>query len=131
MNRRSEIKLKKCHQDLQDLFFCVDKYFPFKIVETYRGPAKQLWLYKLGKTKVKKSKHNIRPPEAIDVYPEPIRWYDTKRMYYFAGMVMGIAKSKKISIRWGGDWDRDTEVMDNTFNDLGHFELGDKDVESV
>ena len=26
------------------------------------------------------------------------------------------------NIHWGGDWDRDTEVNDQTFNDLAHFE---------
>ena len=28
-----------------------------------------------------------------------------------------------INLRWGGDWDQDTEVKDNRFDDLGHFEL--------
>ena len=28
-----------------------------------------------------------------------------------------------IDLRWGGDWDRDTEVRDNTFDDLVHFEI--------
>jgi len=26
-------------------------------------------------------------------------------------------------LRWGGDWDRDTQVDDNNFDDLVHFEL--------
>ena len=33
------------------------------------------------------------------------------------------AKSMGIDIRWGGDWDRDTEVRDNKFDDLVHFEI--------
>jgi len=28
-----------------------------------------------------------------------------------------------ISIRWGGDWNMDTYVKDQRFNDLPHFEL--------
>lgn len=28
-------------------------------------------------------------------------------------------------IRWGGDWDRDHDVKDQTFNDLVHFEVVD------
>ena len=28
-----------------------------------------------------------------------------------------------IKLRWGGDWDRDTQVKDNSFDDLLHFEL--------
>jgi peptidoglycan L-alanyl-D-glutamate endopeptidase CwlK len=29
----------------------------------------------------------------------------------------------KHRIRWGGDWDMDNDLSDNTFNDLVHFEL--------
>jgi len=28
-----------------------------------------------------------------------------------------------VTLRWGGDWDRDTEVQDNSFDDLVHFEI--------
>jgi hypothetical protein len=28
-----------------------------------------------------------------------------------------------LKLRWGGDWDMDTEVKDNKFDDLVHFEL--------
>ena len=28
-----------------------------------------------------------------------------------------------IPVRWGGDWDDDTEVKDTGFKDLPHFEL--------
>jgi len=46
-----------------------------------------------------------------------------------AGYVMGIAKLMYDQglithhLRWGGDWDRDTEVNDNRFQDFPHFEL--------
>jgi len=30
-----------------------------------------------------------------------------------------------IRLRWGGDWDGDTELDDNKFDDLPHFELDD------
>jgi peptidoglycan L-alanyl-D-glutamate endopeptidase CwlK len=47
----------------------------------------------------------------------------------FAGYVVGIADrlyeqglmTKKV--RWGGDWDKDWEASDNTFDDFPHFEL--------
>lgn len=123
MDERSQKKLKSCHKDLQDLFNRADETFPFVITEGRRGHAKQLYLYSIGRTKVKKSKHNEKPSEAVDAYPAPLRWGDTKRMYYFAGLIKGLAESMKINIRWGGDWDSDTEILDNTFNDLGHFEL--------
>jgi len=28
-----------------------------------------------------------------------------------------------VDLRWGGDWDGDTEVRDNGFDDLVHFEI--------
>ena len=39
------------------------------------------------------------------------------------GIAVGIAKRKGIKLRWGGDWDRDGELSDNRFNDLGHLEI--------
>ena len=36
---------------------------------------------------------------------------------------MGIATQLGLSFRWGGDWDRDTEVNDNAFDDLVHYEI--------
>ena len=39
------------------------------------------------------------------------------RLYSFANKAMGI------NLRWGGDWDRDTEVRDNDFDDLVHFKI--------
>jgi hypothetical protein len=46
-------------------------------------------------------------------------------MTLFAGFVIGTAALMGISIRWGGDWDRDTYTKDNSFDDLVHFELID------
>ena len=40
---------------------------------------------------------------------------------------MDVAKSMGITLRWGGDWDMDTQVKDNKFDDLVHFEIrGDR-----
>jgi len=69
------------------------------------------------------SKHNTIPARAVDVCPWPIDWDDQERATYFAGVVMGIASQLGVGLRWGGDWDRDTELEDNQFDDLPHFEL--------
>jgi len=61
--------------------------------------------------------------------PYPVDWEDTKRFYHFGGYVLGVAselfKRGEIThrLRWGGDWDGDTDVSDQQFNDLPHFEL--------
>ena len=66
---------------------------------------------------------------AVDAVPYPIDWNDTNRMRFFAGFVMGVAARLyhegliTHKVRWGGDWDRDTDVKDNRFQDLPHFEL--------
>ena len=69
-------------------------------------------------------KHNRKPSAAIDVAPWPIPdWEDLKTFYFFSGVVKGIANCLEIKIRWGGDWDSDNDLNDQTFNDLVHFEL--------
>lgn len=76
-----------------------------------------------------KSKHNKCPSCAVDIAPYdaspvgPVNWQDRERMTLFAGFVLATAKQMGISIRWGGDWDKDTQVLDNTFDDLVHFEI--------
>ena len=60
---------------------------------------------------------------AVDVAPYPIDWEDRDRFHYFGGYVLGIAKSLGLNIRWGGDWDQDTQTKDNKFDDLVHFEI--------
>ena len=70
-----------------------------------------------------KSRHNLVPSMAVDVCPYPIDWNDRERFSYFAGYVRGVAAGMGIDIRWGGDWDSDGEVKDNSFDDLPHFEL--------
>jgi len=101
---------------------------PLKVLEGHRGITRQNQLYHQGKTKVlyPHSKHNTVPSDAVDVYPDPIDWGGTKRMYYMGGIIRGVAEEMGIPIRWGGDWDGDTEVADQTFNDLGHIELKGK-----
>lgn len=45
------------------------------------------------------------------------------RFYYFGGYVLGRADEKGIKLRWGGDWDGDREIRDQSFDDTVHFEL--------
>lgn len=128
---RSTSNLNEAHPDLQTVFNEVIKHFDCTVIEGFRGEAEQNEAYRTGKSKAKfgQSKHNKTPSLAVDVCPYPINWSDLNRMRYFAGYVVGIAammKGKGIidhNIRWGGDWDKDTEVKDNRFQDLPHFEI--------
>jgi peptidoglycan L-alanyl-D-glutamate endopeptidase CwlK len=122
---RSEIKLSGCHQDLVELFKEVVKNYDCTIIEGHRTLNRQRELYEEGKSKVLKGKHNSMPSLAVDVAPYvggEISW-DSSQCYHFAGYVQATADRMGIKIRWGGDWDGDRNVKDQTFLDLVHFEL--------
>lgn len=48
---------------------------------------------------------------------------EVARWYYFGGYVLGVASERGDDIRWGGDWDGDRSLEDQTFHDLPHFEV--------
>jgi hypothetical protein len=110
---------------LQKILNEVIRHFDCSVICGYRDEAAQNEAYYSGHSKVRypNSRHNTVPAMAVDVVPYPIDWKDTERFCYFAGFVMGVAAKFGYPIRWGGDWDKDTEVKDNTFNDLAHFEI--------
>ena len=49
--------------------------------------------------------------------PYPIDWDDRDRFHYFGGYVLGVAKQMGLNIRWGGDWNQDTQSKDIKFDD--------------
>ena len=121
----SKRRLATCDEDLQELFQEVVKFFDCSILEGHRGEETQNKYFDEGKSQVKwpNGKHNSSPSTALDAAPYPIDWDDTDRFYYFAGFVKGVAFKMGIPIRWGGDWDDDTDVKETKFKDLVHFEL--------
>jgi len=125
-SKRSEDKLYTCNGDLIQLFIAAVIDFDCTILCGHRGDAEQNTLFEQGYSQVQfpDSKHNVDPSMAVDAAPYPIDWNDTGRFHYFAGHVRGIASSLGLDVIWGGDWDDDTQVKDNKFNDLVHFQLG-------
>ena len=123
--KRSIGRLQTCDQKLQELFYEVVKHFDCSIIEGHRGEERQNKAFADGKSKVKypNGKHNQIPSIAVDVAPYPIDWSDRDRFHYFGGFVLGVAKEMGMNIRWGGDWNQDTETKDNKFDDLVHFEI--------
>jgi peptidoglycan L-alanyl-D-glutamate endopeptidase CwlK len=101
------------------------KVIDIKIIAGRRNEEQQTAAFEAGNSQVEwpDSTHNTDPSEGVDVAPYPIVWDDRERFTLMAGVIMGIAHTMGIVLRWGGDWDRDTEVKDNHFDDLGHFEL--------
>lgn len=121
----SQKRLDSAHPDLRRVFVEVIKHFDCTIVCGHRGRAAQQLALETGKSKAAygQSPHNFAPAYAIDAVPYPIDWQDRERMTYFAGFVVGLARAMAIDLTWGGDWNRDTHLSDNRFDDLPHFEL--------
>jgi len=130
-SQKSQDRLDTCHTDLIVLFEEVVKHFDCTVICGHRAEQEQMAAYLEGNTQTKwpDSRHNIEPSMAADVAPWPINWNDRERFTLFAGYVLGIASALKsqgrmsYSIRWGGDWNSNTQVSDNKFDDLIHFEL--------
>jgi len=130
-SQESFSKLSPCDHDLQVLFFEVIRTVDCTVLEGYRNQEDQEKAFNAGNTKLHwpHGKHNHQPSYAVDVIPCPIDWNNTKKLYWFGGYVLGIAARLKEegkmthAIRWGGDWNCDQDLSDQTFNDLVHFEL--------
>ena len=125
--KKSKERLATCDERLQEVFNEVIQFVDCSVLEGHRGQERQDQLYIDGKTKVKypNGRHNSKPSNAVDCTPYPVDWADRERQTLFAGFVLGVARSKGIKLRWGGDWDMDFQVMDNRFDDFPHFEVRD------
>ena len=103
------------------------------ILETLRAIERQLELYRTGKSKVKKGKHQPNKDglsRAFDIVCYKGRKITWDKSYYYiaAGCIKTSASVLKeqglisCDIRWGGDWNSDGDLSNQSFNDLGHFE---------
>lgn len=125
----------------------------FSVIEGYRDIHTQMNLFRDGKSRIdgvsQKSKHNYDPSRAIDFVPYlkglgALVGNDTQIMsiadkygievYSARYKLMGefaiiancfflAAHDLGIKIRWGGDWNQDSNTFNNTFDDMGHIEL--------
>lgn len=133
MNRyspASEARLQTCDERIQRVLRSLLPEFDHSILEGHRGESEQNEAFRTGASKVEwpNGKHNKMPSKAVDVAPANCDLTDKRnipRICYFAGRVMGRAVELGVRLRWGGDWDGDNELRDQTFNDLVHFEVID------
>ena len=125
--KKSQERLNTCDPRLVELFEIVVEDFDCAVLEGYREKEAQNRAFDEGKSKLRfpEGNHNKYPSLAVDVAPYPIDWEDRDRFHYFAGFVKGVASQLGLDIRWGGDWDSDTQTRDNNFDDLPHFEVRD------
>ena len=124
-SQSSKDQLATADARLQRVFNEVIKHFDCKVLKGHRGQIEQDAAFAAGHSQKKwpTGNHNAMPSKAVDVIPFPIDWTDRERMTLFAGFVIGIAQGMGIDIRWGGDWNENTQVKDNKFDDLVHFEV--------
>tara|TARA_R100000030_G_scaffold91467_1_gene76578 strand:+ start:1464 stop:1844 length:381 start_codon:yes stop_codon:yes gene_type:complete len=119
--KRSKERLKGVNPKLVNVLNELIKIMDVTIIEGLRTEARQNELLAQGKSKTKYSKH--LEGKAVDLAPYPIDWEDRERFHYMGGMIRGIGKQQGVDIRWGGDWDSDGEIKDNSFDDLVHVEI--------
>lgn len=145
-------KLAECDERLQGLFNDVVKVFDCTVVTGYRGKEDQDAAVAANKSQIMwpNGKHNRKPSLAADVAPYSARFkqplvgsktqiifisketgrteaatqqYIREQYSFFAGYVLGRARSMGLVVRWLGDENRNWDTLDNKFDDLMHFEL--------
>ncbi len=124
MIRGSE-RLVKVDPKLRSVLEAAGAKWDLIVLETERTPERQQQLVNSGASKTMDSMHLVQADglvHAADVAPWPVDWNDKSRFYYLGGYVLAEADRLGVRVRWGGDWNTNTEVKDQTFNDLDHFE---------
>jgi peptidoglycan L-alanyl-D-glutamate endopeptidase CwlK len=133
-------KLNTCAIPLRVLFNEVVQDFDCTVLEGKRSIEQQKENVAKGVSKTMDSRHLDEPlANAVDVAPYPLQWprkpksdspaelkrwmKDYARFYYFAGYVIATAKHLGVSVRFGGDWDGDFDIQEESFDDLVHWEL--------
>ena len=125
--RTSNERLKTVHWKLLMIAEDAIQITDFTVLEGYRNPTRQNILFDQGLSKARGgwSEHNVFPSRAIDVAPWPIDWDDTERFVKLAGVFEAVAFNLGLSdeLIWGGDWNSNNRLTEETFRDYGHFEL--------
>ena len=136
LGSRSMRHLNTCDVIWLDLCRDLIKEIDFAVIEGHRNKAQQNAYYAKGRTepgniityvKWPNGDHNVYPSRALHLIPWPFNgkkdWTNSKRFYHLAGVVRGVAYKRGVKVRWGGNWDGDSDLDDQTFNDLLHYEL--------
>lgn len=135
LSQKSQAKLNTCHPDLKrivnkavEILESKNLHITLTVLEGTRDEETQNKYYAEGISKLKfpHSKHNQNPSLAVDIKPDRVGWAtlkDKASFYRLAGLIEAIAYYEGVGIRWGGDWDMDNDLTDQTFDDLPHFEL--------
>ena len=126
--RTSRKQLSTADGRLQQLAHIVLKIKDHSIVKGHRNKREQHTAYIEGHSELDwpNGKHNGLPSLAIDVQTYPLPETEQalrEEQLYLLGLYKGVAHERGIPIRSGGDWDRDGEIADTTFDDFFHVEI--------
>lgn len=129
LSQSSENNLLTCDKRLQMVAYRAIDIIDFTVLEGRRSKERQNRLYEQGKSKVQwpDSKHNVEDPDdlskAFDLAPYPIDWDHKDEFILLGGVMITLAHEMGVPLRWGGDWDGDNDLYDQSFDDLVHFEI--------
>jgi len=104
--------------------------FDLTIVEGLRTKELQLHYFTTKKSKTLNSRHLADPvtslSNAIDIgvfESGKINWKNISNYKRLAVLMFEAADELNVLIRWGGDWNADGSINDETFLDLVHYEI--------
>lgn len=135
LSGKSQHELDTCNERIKDAVNWVLSFVDVGVVYGYRNEQTQNFLFdnKASKLRYPDSMHNSQPSNAIDliIYVSGIGYIDektSKRKYasyyaFLAGLLCAYCARKGYNFRWGGDWDNDKNLDDQSFDDLMHFEI--------
>lgn len=130
LSRAGRLKLETCDERLRSVVRKMLTRMDISVVSGHRNEDEQSSYFNRGLSKRPwpLSAHNTLPSRAVDIAPYhnrilPVDWEDVERICYMAGIFMEICASVGLPILWGGDWDQDMHIKDETFRDYCHFEL--------
>lgn len=136
--KKSQTILLQAAPELQLLGTVAIRVSPWDIscTEAHRGQPAQDLAYAKGASKVQwpDSCHNSEPSRAVHFDPFPLLYPGADlgerenmkryaRYYMLAVHIRQIAEFISVPVRWGGDWDGDWDILDQSFDDLAHWEL--------
>lgn len=124
----SQNRLERVHPYIRNILDDVVAIYDITIPPNggLRTIKQQEGMVSLKKSKTMNSKHlmqNNGYSHAVDCLPYPVDFNDRDRFYYMIGLIRMAAENRGVKIRQGHDWDGDSDFKDQSFDDLGHFEI--------
>lgn len=117
----SKAMLKGVDKRLVDICNAAIKIIDFSVIDGVRTIEEQRVNVARGKSWTMNSKH--LDGKAVDLAPYPLAWADTEMFCLLAGVMRACAHAQGVTLRWGGDWNRNESTKDERNRDYGHFEL--------